>query len=112
MQNSKELYLGLDYYPEDWTEENIESDLAGMKRIGINLVRVGDFSWARCEPKKDCYDLKWLRRIVDRIGESGIAVVMGTPTACPPASREMPLEPYQVRVPGTAAAGAGEGRRV
>lgn len=36
------------------------------------------------EPERGRYDFKWLHDVVDRLGEAGISVVMGTPTATPP----------------------------
>ena len=32
------ILLGANYYPEDWNEENIDSDIVKMKECGFNVV--------------------------------------------------------------------------
>jgi beta-galactosidase GanA len=78
-------YIGAAYYPEAWPEETIEEDIARAKEIGINTFRIGEFAWSRMERHEGEYDFGWLHGVVDRLGEAGFAVVMGTPTATPPA---------------------------
>lgn len=77
-------YLGAAYYPEDWDEKEIDSDIEKMKLAGINAVRIGEFAWHKMEPKKGMYDFDWLHKIVDKLGANSIAVVLGTPSATPP----------------------------
>ncbi|HTV75412.1 MAG TPA: beta-galactosidase, partial [Candidatus Baltobacteraceae bacterium] len=88
------MFFGVDYYPELWvfpyggTAENPESawerDAELMERAGINVVRIGEFSWAICEPEEGKYDFLWLRRVMDIMAHHNIKVVLGTPTAAPP----------------------------
>lgn len=80
----KPPYLGAAYYPEDWPENEIDYDIAKMKEAGITAARIGEFAWKKMEPKPGQYDFGWLHKVVDKLGEAGIAVVMGTPTATPP----------------------------
>ena len=77
-------WLGVAYYPEDWPEEEIASDAARMKELGIRAARIGEFAWHRMEPKDGKFDFSFFHRVVDTLREAGIAVVMGTPTATPP----------------------------
>lgn len=77
-------YLGVAYYPEDWPDDQIPFDIAKMKEAGINVARVGEFAWRKMEPKPGQYDFAWLHHVVNCLGEAGIAVVLGTPTATPP----------------------------
>ena len=77
-------YLGAAYYPEDWPDTEIDYDIQKMKEAGINTARIGEFAWKKMEPKPGQYDFAWLHRVVNKLGEAGIAVVMGTPTATPP----------------------------
>lgn len=77
-------YLGAAYYPEDWDESEQEYDIKMMKKAGINIVRIGEFAWSKMEPKPGQFDFEWLHRVVNRLGEADIAVIMGTPTATPP----------------------------
>jgi beta-galactosidase len=88
------MYFGVDYYPEHWvfpysgTAENPEAawehDGELMVKAGINVVRIGEFSWGICEPEEGKYDFLWLRRVMDVMAAHGIKVVLGTPTAAPP----------------------------
>ena len=78
------ILLGANYYPEDWDEELVDSDIEKMKECGFNVVRIAEFSWKKMEPSEGVYDFAWLHRVVDRMREAGIGVIMGTPTATPP----------------------------
>ncbi len=75
---------GASYYPEDWDESLIDSDIEKMKECGFNVVRIAEFAWKKMEPKEGEYDFGWLHRVVDKMREAGIGVIMGTPTATPP----------------------------
>jgi beta-galactosidase len=88
------MFFGADYYPEHWvfpyagTADNPEGawerDAVLMVKAGINVVRIGEFTWGLCEPEEGKYDFLWLRRVMDIMGQHGIKVVVGTPTAAPP----------------------------
>ena len=77
-------YIGANYYPEDWNESLLESDIEKMKQTGFNVVRIGEFAWKKDEPREDEYHFEWLHRVIDKMAEAGIGVIMGTPTATPP----------------------------
>ena len=78
-------YLGAAYYPEDWPLEQIDDDIALMKRSGDERDarrRV------RLEPdgaRGRRFDFDWLHMAVDKLAAAGIATVMCTPTCTPPA---------------------------
>ena len=55
-----------------------------MKKAGVNLVSVGIFSWAKIETSEGVYDFDWLDRIINKLGEAGIAVDLASATASPP----------------------------
>ncbi len=78
------LWLGANYYPEDWDEDELETDIAKMKEMGFNVVRIGEFAWKKDEPQEGEYHFEWLHRVVDAMGAAGIKTIMGTPTATPP----------------------------
>lgn len=78
------IYLGANYYPEDWDESCIDEDIVKMKECGFNVVRIGEFAWKKDEPAEGEFDFSWLHRVVDKMRDAGIAVIMGTPTATPP----------------------------
>lgn len=77
-------YLGVAYYPEDWDDSEIDSDIQKMLQAGINVARIGEFAWRKMEPKPGQFEFEWLHNVVDKLGAAGIGVVMGTPTATPP----------------------------
>ncbi len=78
------INFGVDYYPEHWSDDRLETDVKLMKELGINLVRMAEFSWTKMEPRKGEFDFAWLDRAVNLLGENGIKTMMGTPTATPP----------------------------
>jgi beta-galactosidase len=88
------MYFGVDYYPEQWvfpyggTAENPEGqwlqDAQLMRTAGVNVVRMAEFSWGLCEKEDGEFDFDWLKRAMDVLGDHGIQVVLGTPTAAPP----------------------------
>lgn len=84
MKEIKKPFLGAAYYPEDWPEAEIDKDIAMMVESGMDVVRIGEFAWARMEPNEGEYDFTWLHNVVDKLGDAGIGVIMGTPTAVPP----------------------------
>ncbi len=79
------LLLGTAWYPEQWPESRWDEDLQLMQEAGIHMVRVGEFAWSRMEPEEGRFDLDWLDRAVSAAAKRGIFVVLGTPTAAPPA---------------------------
>src|SRR5580698_7301194 len=88
------MYFGVDYYPEHWVfpfagtaekpESGWERDVELMLAAGVNVVRMGEFTWGLCEPEEGKFEFDWLRRAMDLMGNAGIEVVLGTPTAAPP----------------------------
>lgn len=78
------LELGVCYYPEQWPEEMWADDARNMVDLGLNWVRIAEFSWALVEPEEGQFNWDWLDRAVKVLGEAGLKVVMCTPTAAPP----------------------------
>jgi beta-galactosidase len=79
------LLLGAAWYPEQWPESRWDADLQLMQDAHINFVRVGEFAWSTMEPREDDFQLDWLERAVRAAQRHHIAVVLGTPSAAPPA---------------------------
>ena len=88
------MYFGVDYYPEHWVyphagtaerpEARWQEDVSLMIEAGVNVVRMGEFAWGLYEPEEGRFDFAWMRRMMDLLGDAGIKVVLGTPTAAPP----------------------------
>lgn len=62
----------------------MDYDIAKMKELGISVARIGEFAWKKMEPEEGVFNFDWLHKVVDKLGEAGIRVIMGTPTAVPP----------------------------
>lgn len=78
------IQLGAAYYPELWEESEIGRDIERCREYGIGVLRVGEFAWGKMEPSEGRFELDWLERIVDRLHDAGIDVILCTPTCTPP----------------------------
>ena len=79
------LLMGTDWYPEQWPESRWEADLRMMEAAHLNVARLAEFAWSRMEPSEGQFDFAWLDRAIRLAEKHHIAVVLGTPTAAPPA---------------------------
>ena len=77
--------LAVDYYPEHWHPDRWPTDVALMQKAGITAIRIAEFAWSRIEPQEEQYEFEWLERVIRLAADRGIATVMCTPTAAPPA---------------------------
>ncbi len=69
-----------EYVPAPIRRERLKKDVAMMKAAGLNVVRMGESSWGRWEPKEGRFDFAWMDEVVAEMGKAGIRVIMGTPT--------------------------------
>lgn len=76
--------LGVCYYPEHWPEEVWANDARRMVDAGLSWVRIGEFAWSRLEPQPERFDWGWLDRAIEILGQAGLKIILGTPTATPP----------------------------
>lgn len=79
------LELGTAWYPEQWPESRWDADLELMEAAHMHFVRITEFAWSRMEPTEGHYDLDWVYRAVRAAERHHIQVVLGTPSATPPA---------------------------
>lgn len=79
------LHIGAAYYPEHWPEERWSEDIILMAEAGFTVARMGEFAWSSFEPEEGDFHFDWMDRAISLLAENGIASVMGTPTAAPPA---------------------------
>ncbi len=85
VHTDSKVLIGASWYPEMWPRDQWPEDIARMKELGFNVVRMFEFAWKRFEPEEGVYDFDWAIQIMDLCAEAGIAVMVGTPTAAPPA---------------------------
>jgi beta-galactosidase len=79
------LLMGADWYPEQWPEARWETDLRMMEAAHLNVARIAEFAWSRMEPSEGHFDFDWLERVIRLAEKHHVTIVLGTPTAAPPA---------------------------
>lgn len=84
MSGSTKRRLGTCYYPEHWSPSVWKDDALRMADAGLTWVRIGEFAWSRLEPKPGSYNFEWMEKAISILGEAGLKVILGTPTATPP----------------------------
>ncbi|GGD14626.1 beta-galactosidase [Pontibacillus salipaludis] len=78
-------YFGVDYYPEHWPSSQMEEDLTGIKGLGANMIRIGEFAWHVMEPKEGEFDFSYFDKVIEQAKAYEFKVMFGTPTATFPA---------------------------
>lgn len=76
---------GAAYYSEYTPSDRLDEDIRLMKEAGLNIVRVGESTWSLFEPYEGHFEFDWMDRILDKMHEAGIYVILGTPTYSIPA---------------------------
>ncbi len=79
------MYIGVDYYPEHWPKDMMLEDIKGIKELGSNMVRIGEFAWHLMEKEEGQYDFSFFDEVVRHIKNQKIDIMFGTPTATFPA---------------------------
>jgi beta-galactosidase len=77
--------LGACYYPEQWPESLWDEDFRRMTEMGLCVVRMAEFGWTIMEPEPGRFEFELFERAMDLASEHGMKVILGTPTATPPA---------------------------
>jgi beta-galactosidase len=80
-----QLFVGACYQPIDRTPEQIDRDIAIMKRAGFNVVRMGDLSWDSFEPAQGKFTFAWFDKVMDKMQANGIRVILDIPGSPAPA---------------------------
>ena len=74
------VLYGASYYHEYMPYERLEQDVDLMRKAGISVARVGESTWSSWEPREGRFEFAWMDRIIDRLHQAGIKVILGTPT--------------------------------
>jgi beta-galactosidase len=85
VKSASEIRLGVAYYPEQWPPSRWAEDARMMADAGLTLARVGEFAWSALEPEPGRFELGWLEEAIGLLNDAGLEIVLGTPTAAPPA---------------------------
>ena len=59
------MWLGVDYYPEQWPAEMMDADMATIRELGCNVIRIAEFSWHLMEKTEGQYDFSFFDRVVE-----------------------------------------------
>jgi beta-galactosidase len=78
-------HFGVYYYPEHWPEGQWQRDIRRVAELGFDFIHYGEFAWARLEPEDGKFDFAWMDKAVKLAADSGLKVLMSTPSPCPPA---------------------------
>ncbi|XCP85200.1 beta-galactosidase [Roseburia hominis] len=79
------MWLGVDYYPEQWDISLLDQDLDTIVELGCNVIRIAEFSWHLMEKTEGKYDFSFFDHVIAHAKAKGLKVIMGTPTATIPA---------------------------
>lgn len=79
------MWLGVDYYPEQWDISMMEEDLNNICELGCNVIRIAEFAWHLMEKKEGQYDFSFFDQVIEKAKAHGLRIIMGTPTATIPA---------------------------
>ncbi len=74
------VLYGAAYYPEYMPSDRLDKDAEMMQKAGITVVRVGESTWSTWEPREGEFQFAWMQRVLDRMQQAGIKVILGTPT--------------------------------
>jgi len=74
------VLYGVAYYPEYLPAERLDRDVELMRQAGITVVRAGESTWSSWEPRDGDFQFAWMERVLDRLDQAGIKVILGTPT--------------------------------
>lgn len=85
IHNEPHLFFGVDYYPEHWPKDRWRQDAKLMQEAGFNVVRLAEFAWSRLEPQEGTFQFGWLDEAIELLADHNLKIVLGTPTATPPA---------------------------
>ena len=63
-----------------YADRSLDKDVELMQKAGITVVRVGESTWSTWEPRDGDFQFAWMQRVLDRMQQAGIKVILGTPT--------------------------------
>ena len=72
------MWLGVDYYPEQWDPSLMEADMDTILEMGGNVIRIAEFSWHLMEREEGRYDFSFFDRVISLAKEKGLKIIMGT----------------------------------
>lgn len=71
-----QLIVGVNYQPVDRSPEQIKTDIATMKKAGLQAVRMGELAWDYFEPRNGVFTFDAFDSVMDQMQAAGIKVVL------------------------------------
>ena len=84
-QKMDRILYGAAYYDEYMPYDRLDTDIAMMKKAGLNVIRIAESTWSSEEPQEGVFDFSHVTRVLDACEKAGISVIVGTPTYAIPA---------------------------
>lgn len=76
----EKILYGTAYYYEYLPYDRLDKDIEMMKKANINVVRIGESTWSTYEKQDGVFDFSPLDKVLDKMHDAGIEVIVGTPT--------------------------------
>lgn len=70
------MWLGVDYYPEQWDISMIDKDLDNIIELGSNVIRIGEFAWHIMEKEEGKFDFSFFDMVIKKASEKGLKVIL------------------------------------
>ncbi len=80
MKKQTKILYGAAYYYEYLPTDRLAEDIQMMKDAGLNVVRIGESTWATYEKQDGEFDFSTLDKVLDAMYDADISVIVGTPT--------------------------------
>ncbi|MGH9583751.1 MAG: beta-galactosidase, partial [Bryobacteraceae bacterium] len=78
------MTIGVYYYPQAWPQNQWARDMRNIRKLGMEYVHMGEFSWYFEEPEEGKYNFDWLDKNVALAAKNGLKVILCTSSAAPP----------------------------
>ena len=59
------ILYGAAYYDEYMPYDRLDTDIAMMKKAGINVIRIAESTWSSEEPQEGVFDFSHVTRVLD-----------------------------------------------
>jgi beta-galactosidase len=85
LEHDDRLRFGVCWYPDHWPRERWREDVRLMRSAGLECVRWGEGSWTLMQPERGRFDWSFVDEVLELCAQSGLGVILGTPTYAAPA---------------------------
>ena len=75
------MWLGVDYYPEQWDSVLMDADMDTIREMGGNVIRIAEFSWYLMEKCEGRYDFSFFDGVIAKANVSSVSAASMAPLA-------------------------------